>query len=120
MMVLSPPPHDVIREIASTATMHPNSLLHLRFLTPQKTRASTGGSVNGKPRNCGGLSFDSIVVVIVTTTGIAEPPDVRVTVVGLTLQDAPTTVCVGLNKLMLGTQLIAAVPLNPDALRLRL
>ncbi len=92
IVVVPPPPHETMNEIANAATMQPNILPQRLFRTPQKAKASTGGSINGKPRNCGGLSFDTDVVVIVTTTAIAAPPDVRLAVAGLTLHTAPTTV----------------------------
>ncbi len=92
MMVVPPPPHETMNEIAIAARMQPNSPPRRLFRTPQKANASTGGRVNGKPRNCGGLSFETDVVVIVTTTGMAAPPDVRLAVAGLTLHTAPTTV----------------------------
>jgi hypothetical protein len=60
------------------------------------------------------------MVVMVTVTGAAGPPEVRLTVAGLTLQDAPGTVAVGLKRFMLETQVRVAVPVKVEELSVRL
>jgi hypothetical protein len=87
---------------------------------PQKLNASMGGREKGNGWNGRGESCESAVVVMVTTTGTAGPPDVRFTEAGLTLHWAPVMVGAGLAKFIPGTQVSVAVPLKPEALRVRL
>jgi hypothetical protein len=89
------PPHEVIEEIANTASTQRDSAAQRRLRAPQSTNASTGGNVKGGVWSGVGARRDSVEERMVTTTGMEVMVEVKVTEVGLTVHAVPTGSDVG-------------------------